>query len=220
MVRKRPERPKSTTYLLPSSPLPSPLLHPSTPPPPLLPMQAWCRERAGPWGSGSPKIFCTPLRPDPMCHGRGSCRVRHGRSPLHGRLEKFYDTTRIDHLVNMALSLRAPGRILLIDLLACFAPRAIRGAVSEWHNPGVRHRHTHRHRDTDTHTDTQTHTQTHTDTTQTDRHTDTHTHTHRHTQTHTDPHRHTQTHTDTHTDRDTDLNQNVRASMKIKGTAG
>ena len=31
-------------------------------------------------------------------------------------LEKFYDTIRIDHLVNMALSLRAPARVLLIDL--------------------------------------------------------------------------------------------------------
>ena len=39
-----------------------------------------------PLGPGSRKISCIPLRPDPMCHGRASCRVRHGRIPLHGRL--------------------------------------------------------------------------------------------------------------------------------------
>ena len=31
-------------------------------------------------------------------------------------LEKFYDTIRIDHLVNMALSLRAPAHVLLIQV--------------------------------------------------------------------------------------------------------
>ena len=54
-------------------------------------------------------------------------------------LEKFYDTIRIDHLVNMALTLQAPARILLIGLMAYLAPRAIQylGAVSQWLNPGV-----------------------------------------------------------------------------------
>ena len=54
-------------------------------------------------------------------------------------LEKFYDTIRIDHLVNMALALQAPARVLLIDLMANLAPRAIQyfGAVSHWLNPGV-----------------------------------------------------------------------------------
>ena len=54
-------------------------------------------------------------------------------------LEKFYDTVPIDHLVNMALSLQALARVLLIDLMAFMAPRATHylGAVSEWLNPGV-----------------------------------------------------------------------------------
>ena len=54
-------------------------------------------------------------------------------------LDTFYDTIRIDHLVNMALSLRAPTRVLLIDLNAHLAPWAIQywGAVSEWLNPGA-----------------------------------------------------------------------------------
>ena len=54
-------------------------------------------------------------------------------------LERFHDTIRIDHLADMALSLRAPARVLLIDLRAHLAPRAIQhlGAVSEWLNPAV-----------------------------------------------------------------------------------
>ena len=49
-------------------------------------------------------------------------------------LEKFHDTIRIDHLVNVALSLALAARILFIDLTAYLAPRPIQylGAVSEW----------------------------------------------------------------------------------------
>ena len=60
-----------------------------------------------------------------------------GRSLSMVDLEKFYDTIRIDHLVNMAL--HSPARVLLIDLMAYLAPRAIQylGAVSQWLNPGA-----------------------------------------------------------------------------------
>ena len=52
-------------------------------------------------------------------------------------LEKFYDTIRIDHLVNMALTLQARRAFCSSTL----APRAIQylGAVSHWLKPGGQH---------------------------------------------------------------------------------
>ena len=86
-----------------------------------------------PLGPGSRKISCSPLRPDPMCHGWGSCRMWYGRSPLYGRLGEVprHDTHRPPSCEHQPA--------LLIDLLAYLAPRAIQylGAVSEWLNPGV-----------------------------------------------------------------------------------
>ena len=103
------------------------------------PMQAWCRERAGPWDQAverSPALRCALIR-CAMAEAAAECGMDAALSMVD--LEKFYDTIRIDHLVNMALTLQAPARVLLIDLMAYLAPRAIQylGAVSQWLNPGV-----------------------------------------------------------------------------------
>ena len=103
------------------------------------PMQAWCRERAGPWDQAverSPALRCALVR-CAMAEAAAECGMDAALSMVD--LEKFYDTIRIDHLVNMALTLQAPARILLIDLMAYLAPRAIQylGAVSQWLSPGA-----------------------------------------------------------------------------------
>ena len=103
------------------------------------PMQAWCRERAGPWDQAverSPALRCALIR-CAMAEAAAEFGMDAALSMID--LEKFYDTIRIDHLVDMALTLQAPARILLIDFMAYLAPRAIQylGAVSQWLSPGV-----------------------------------------------------------------------------------
>ena len=103
------------------------------------PMQAWCRERAGPWDQAverSPALRCALIR-CAMAEAAAEFGMDAALSTVD--LEKFYDTIRIDHLVDMALTLNAPARILLIDFMAYLARRAIQylGAVSQWLIPGV-----------------------------------------------------------------------------------
>ena len=89
-----------------------------------LPCRPGAESGLGPWDQAverPPALRCA-LR---CAMVGGSCRMRYGRSLFMVDLEKFYDTIRIDHLVNTALSLRALARVLLIGLMACLAPRAI-----------------------------------------------------------------------------------------------
>ena len=99
------------------------------------PMQARCRESAGPWDQvveRSPALRCALIR-CAVAEAASECGMDAALTMAH--LEKFYDTTRIDHLVNMALSLQAPARVLLINLLAYLAPG--HPAVSDWLYPWV-----------------------------------------------------------------------------------
>ena len=102
-------------------PRPSP---PSSSPPPSS-MQASCRKRAGSWDQAiekSPALRCALIR-CATTEAAAECGMDASLSMVD--LEKFCNTIRIDHLVNMALSLRAPARILLVDLMAYLAPRTI-----------------------------------------------------------------------------------------------
>ena len=83
-----------------------------------------------------PALRCALIR-CAMAEAAAECGMDAALSMVD--LEKFFDTIRIDHLVNMVLALQAPARILLIDLMAYLAPRAIQyfGAVSQWLNREV-----------------------------------------------------------------------------------